>query len=389
MLHISQIKGMQKLTSFIILGLVFLLAACNLFAPVDPLVPQVSEVAILAVTNTSVKVSAQVADPDAKNSRQEKKSGKIQDFGFVYGILDQPTIENGYVEQGGQTITNSPYNWEDQITRLSSQQKYYIRVYAKNEGGGIIYGPVASFTTGNFVLPTIKTVSVSGIKQNAADINYSISVANSNATMSSYGVCYSSTNQAPTVSDLKVQVTGAAKTGSYVANLPNLAAGTTYFARAYASTNAGIAYGNVLTFTAGQPAVLKDTTFVMNFSNTYDLETGDIQSRNGTEDLYWYPYGQPAGIYPKNGAKFFVMPAGTDFKNLKYSDLTGLKYSTDFVDGSYTTKNNKLSNGTVLAYVTNVGHFGKMRINSKGADRSETDIYSGNMEVSIVTYNND
>jgi FlaG/FlaF family flagellin (archaellin) len=389
MLHISQIKGMQKLTSFIIFGLVFLLAACNLFAPVDPLVPQVSEVAILAVTNTSVKVSAQVADPDAKNSRQEKKSGKIQDFGFVYGILDQPTIENGYVEQGGQTITSSPYNWEDQITRLSSQQKYYIRVYAKNEGGGIIYGPVASFTTGNFVLPTIKTVSVSGIKQNAADINYSISVANSNATMSSYGVCYSPTNQAPTVSDLKVQVTGAAKTGSYVANLPNLAAGTTYFARAYASTNAGIAYGNVLTFTAGQPAVLKDTTFVMNFSNTYDLETGDIQSRNGTEDLYWYPYGQPAGIYPKNGAKFFVMPAGTDFKNLKYSDLTGLKYSTDFVDGSYTTKNNKLSNGTVLAYVTNVGHYGKMRINSKGADRSETDIYSGNMEVSIVTYNND
>jgi FlaG/FlaF family flagellin (archaellin) len=380
---------MQKLTSFIIFGLVFLLTACNLFAPVDPLVPQVSEVAILAVTNTSVKVSAQVADPDAKNSRQEKKSGKIQDFGFVYGILDQPTIENGYVEQGGQTITSSPYNWEDQITRLSSQQKYYIRVYAKNEGGGIIYGPVASFTTGNFVLPTIKTVSVSGIKQNAADINYSISVANSNATMSSYGVCYSSTNQAPTVSDLKVQVTGAAKTGSYVANLPNLAAGTTYFARAYASTNAGIAYGNVLTFTAGQPAILKDTTFVMNFSNTYDLETGDIQSRNGTEDLYWYPYGQPAGIYPKNGAKFFVMAAGTDFKNLKYSDLTGLKYSTDFVDGSYTTKNNKLSNGTVLAYVTNVGHYGKMRINSKGADRSETDIYSGNMEVSIVTYNND
>jgi hypothetical protein len=80
MLHISQIKGMQKLTSFIIFGLVFLLAACNLFAPVDPLVPQVSEVAILAVTNTSVKVSAQVADPDAKNSRQRKE--KRQNSGF-------------------------------------------------------------------------------------------------------------------------------------------------------------------------------------------------------------------------------------------------------------------------------------------------------------------
>jgi hypothetical protein len=389
MLHHSQIKGMQKLTSFTVFGLVFLLAACNLFAPVDPLVPQVSEVAILAVTNTSVRVSAQVADPDAKNSRQEKKSGKIQDFGFVYGILDQPTIENGYVEQGGQTITASPYNWEDQITRLSSQEKYYIRVYAKNEGGGVIYGPVSSFTTGNFVLPALKTVSASGIKQTSADINYTISVANSNATVMNYGVCYSSTNQAPTINDLKVQVTGTAKTGSYVANLPNLSQGTTYFARAYVTTNAGIAYANVLTFTAGQPAILKDTSLILNYSNTYDLETGDIQSRNGMEDFYWYPYGQPAGIYPKNGAKFFVMATGTDFKNLKYSDLTGLNYSTDFIDGSYTTKTNRLSNGTVVAYVTNVGHYGKMRINAKGSDRTETDIYSGNMEVSIITYNND
>ncbi|WAC10766.1 hypothetical protein [Dyadobacter pollutisoli] len=380
---------MQKLISIIILGLVFLLAACNLFAPVDPLGPQVSEVTILGVTNTSVRVSAQVADPDAKNSRQEKKSGKIQDFGFVYGILDPPTIENGYVEQGGQTITTSPFNWEDQITRLSSQEKYFIRVYAKNEGGGIIYGPVATFTTGNFVQPTLRTVSVSGIKQSSADVNYTISVANSNATVSNYGVCYSSTNQAPTVNDLKVQVAGAAKTGTYVASLPNLSSGITYYARAYASTNAGIAYANVLSFTAGQPAILKDTSIVLNYSNTYDLETGDLQSRNGMEDLYWYPYGQPAGIYPKNGAKFFVMPNGTDFKSLKYSDLLPLKYTTDFIDGSYTSKTNKLSNGTVVAYVTNVGHYGKMRVNSKGTDRTEMDLYSGNMEVSIVTYNND
>ncbi|NIJ51158.1 hypothetical protein [Dyadobacter arcticus] len=380
---------MKSRNKYLFLFLAILLNACNLFRPVDPLAPQVSEVTILQVTSTSVRVSAQVSDPDAENSRQEKKSGKIQDFGFVYGILDNPTIENGYVEQGGQNIMASPYNWEDQITRLSSQEKYFIRVYAKNEGGGIIYGPVASFTTGNFILPTIKTTSVSGIKQNSAVVNYTVTMGNSNATITNYGVCYSSTNQTPVVTDSKVQVTGSVKTGTYTATLERLSGGTLYYARAYTTTNAGIAYGNVVSFTAGQPAVLKDTTFVMNFSNTYDLETGDIQSRNGTEDLYWYPYGQPAGIYPKNGAKFFVMDTGTDFKALKYSDLLSLKYSVDFVDGSYTSKSNRLSNGTVVAYVTNIGHYGKMRINSKGSERTETDVYSGNMEVSIVTYNND
>ncbi|MCE6988896.1 hypothetical protein [Dyadobacter sp. CY323] len=380
---------MKSLTKYLIFCVPILLDSCSMFTPVDPLTPQVSEVTILSVSNTSVKVSAQVSDPDAKNSRQEKKSGKIQDFGFVYGILNDPTIENGYVEQGGQTVASSPYNWEDQITRLSSQEKYYIRVYAKNEGGGIIYGPTATFTTGNFVLPAVKTVSVSAVQQTTATVNYSIALGNTNATMTAYGVCYSGTNQTPTVNDSKIQVSGPAKTGTYAANLEKLAAGTSYYARAYVTTNAGVAYGNVLTFTAGQPAILKDTSFVMNFSNMYDLETGYFPSRNGMEDLYWYPYGQPAGIYPKNGAKFFVMQSGTDFKTLKYSDLTGLNYTADFIDGSYTTKNNKLSNGTVVAYVTNVGHFGKMRINAKGSERSETNSSSGNMEVTIVTYNND
>jgi hypothetical protein len=380
---------MKDFTRYLIALMVVFADGCNMFGPVDPLPPQVSEVTIVDVKPTFVKVSAEVSDPDAQNSRQEKKSGKIQDFGFVYGILDNPTIENGYVEQGGQSIATSPYHWEDQITRLSSQEKYFIRAYAVNEGGGIIYGKTASFITGNFTLPTIRITSVSGIQQNTATVNYTIATANSNVTISNYGVCYSATNQAPTVNDAKVQVSGDVKAGTYAATLDKLTAGTVYYARAYTTTSAGVAYSNVFSFTAGQPAILKDTTFVMNFSNTYDLETGDLQSRNGMEDLYWYPYGQPAGIYPKNGAKFFVMNAGTDYKGLKYSDLLPLKYSTDFIDGSYTAKSNKLVNGTVVAYVTNVGHYGKMRINSKGTDRTETDVYSGNMEVSITTYNND
>ncbi|CAG5074214.1 hypothetical protein DYBT9623_04987 [Dyadobacter sp. CECT 9623] len=274
---------MKRITNIVLISLAACLDGCNMFLPVDALVPQVSEVTIVEVSNNQVRVSAQVSDPDAKNSRQEKKSGKIKDFGFVYGILDEPTIENGYVEQGGETITASPYNWEDRITRLSSDETYYIRVYAVNEGGGITYGPVTSFK-------------------------------------------------------------------------------------------------------ASEPSIMQDTTFIMNFSNTYDLETGHLQSQDGTEDMYWYPYGQPAGIYPRNGAKFFVMPTGTDFKALKYSDLTGLKYTADFVNGSYTTRENKLFNGTVLAYVTNEGHFGKMRINSKGMERNDLDVYSGNMGVSITTY---
>ncbi|QRR03010.1 hypothetical protein [Dyadobacter sandarakinus] len=379
---------MQKLVSFLVLALVPVMQACDLFGPVDALSPVTSEVLVLQVIATGANVSGHIADPAAGNSRQEKKSGQIVDYGFVYGTKIDPVIENDKTQRVGVDIPESSRIFDAWISGLSVNTTYYIRVYARNEGGGIAYGPSVSIVTGNYVLPLLTTNQITGITANAAVVNFTI-VNTGTVPILAYGVCYSNENQLPTPYNSKLQVDGAVRTGSFKLNLDKLSDGTTYFVRPYVITGGGISYGRVVTFTAGQPAILKDTTFVMNYSNTYDLETGEIQMRNGMEDLYWYPYGQPAGIYPKNGAKYAVLPDGTDFNKLRYSDLLSQNYSGNFVDGSYTAKTNKLKNGTVVAYITNVGHYGKMRINSKGTDRTDTDVYSGNMEVSVVTYNND
>lgn len=68
-------------------------------------------------------------------------------------------------------------------------------------------------------------------------------------SLSSYGVCYSSTSQTPTVSDKKTKDT--LLQFAYTTKLTGLSPKTTYYARAYAVNSAGTGYGKVVQFTTG------------------------------------------------------------------------------------------------------------------------------------------
>ncbi|AYL97716.1 NHL repeat-containing protein [Mucilaginibacter celer] len=73
--------------------------------------------------------------------------------------------------------------------------------------------------------------------------------AQTDVSLSAYGICYSSTNQTPTISDTKTQDTVLQL--AYLTKLKGLTAKTTYYARAYATNSAGTGYGKVIQFTTG------------------------------------------------------------------------------------------------------------------------------------------
>lgn len=378
---------MQRQITFIAIGLMWMLQACNLFLPVDPLPPSVSEVTVVTVVTTGATVSGTVEDPDGKNSRQDKKSGRITEFGFVYATQEKPTIEDGTALKVGTTVTSTPFQFQGQITGLSVGSTYFVRTYAKNEGGGVSYGAAASFKTGTYVFPSISIGSLTNITKSSANVSVSVSALGTTA-ITSFGVCYSSVNQSPTTSDSKTEIGSNAAIGDYSASMTGLSAGTTYYARAYAITSGGIAYSRILTFTLGEPTPFTDKkSFTMSYSNPYDLDLGELISQFGAEDLNWYPYNDKPGIYPKNGAKFAVL-GQLNFDNVKYSDITKAVLTTDFINGSYTDNTaNKLSNGTVIAYITNQGRYGKMSIDAHGQDRVSGGSSGGDMQVTILTYN--
>jgi uncharacterized protein (TIGR02145 family) len=95
--------------------------------------------------------------------------------------------------------------------------------------------------------PTISTSSVSNIGPYSASIGGNVISMGASSIIAS-GVCYSSSNQSPTIADNVT--TDGATAGTFTSSVLNLTQGTTYYVRAYATNSEGTAYGNQISFTS-------------------------------------------------------------------------------------------------------------------------------------------
>lgn len=89
--------------------------------------------------------------------------------------------------------------------------------------------------------PTVVTKSVGDVTETSAKVVGQVS-DDGGAEVTARGVCWS-TSQNPTIEDNKT--TDGAGLGSYTSNLTNLESNTTYYVRAYATNEAGTAYGSI------------------------------------------------------------------------------------------------------------------------------------------------
>ncbi|MDR6807761.1 hypothetical protein J2Y45_004961 [Dyadobacter sp. BE34] len=131
--------------------------SCNLFAPVDPLPPVLSKLEVVDIKRTEITVSGTIDNPDSKNDRQEKKSGVIKEYGLVYGTASTLDVQKDKVIKLGETPGQTPVLIQNQkIAGLMSDTRYYIALYARNEGGGIAYGEVLDIKT-TLIPPAVVT----------------------------------------------------------------------------------------------------------------------------------------------------------------------------------------------------------------------------------------
>jgi len=102
------------------------------------------------------------------------------------------------------------------------------------------------------VAPSVSTTAVIINLTSTTAQTGGVITSDGNGTITANGVCYSSTNKTPTVSDAKttdsVSHAGTLYT-TFTSNLTGLTPGTTYYVRAYATNSAGVGYGGVTTFT--------------------------------------------------------------------------------------------------------------------------------------------
>jgi hypothetical protein len=169
--------------------------------------------------------------------------------GVVWSTDQSPTLQtnNGITTEGAGTGAFTSH-----ITGLTLETTYYVRAYATNDVSGTNYGNQVEFTTtGN--TPTVTTGVVSSITETGATASASVTNAGS-SSVTSRGVCYS-TVQNPTTSSSCVN--SGSGTGSFSVTLSGLSTNTTYYVRAYATSNVGTSYSSQVEFTtlAGPPSV--------------------------------------------------------------------------------------------------------------------------------------
>jgi hypothetical protein len=128
---------------------------------------------------------------------------------------------------------------------------YYWRVRAKNGCGTPTWSNIWSFTTVP-ILPMVSTAPISGVTVTAATSGGTVS-SDGGASVTARGVCWSTTLN-PTLTDS--HTTDGTGTGAFSSAITGINPNTTYHVRAYATNNAGTAYGNDIPFSASFPFLL-------------------------------------------------------------------------------------------------------------------------------------
>lgn len=162
----------------------------------------------------------------------------VTERGVVWSTSQNPTTSSSKKTNG---TGEGEYTCD--ITGLYPGTIYYFRAYAINSAG-TVYGEEKSFTT-NIALATVTTASVTDITVTTAKCGGNITNAGG-GNITAKGIVWS-TEQNPTIS-LSTRTTDGSGTGSFNSNLANLKKGQIYYVRAYATNEAGTAYGEQKTF---------------------------------------------------------------------------------------------------------------------------------------------
>ena len=242
--------------------------------------------------------------------------------GFCYATTQDPTIENACV-----TVGKGLGQFKTTLSNLSYGATYYVRAFATN-ATETTYGKQLTITTKNG-LPAVTTGAVSNVGAVSATCSGNVT---DDGTLSvlARGICYG-TDQQPTIDGL--HTTDGKGMGEYTTILKNLKDKTTYYVRAYATTDAGTSYGEQRSFqtTDGLPVVemtmLKDTTASSVTCIANVMNDGGIPV---TARGFCYSTAQ----YPTTASQYITIGEG---KGAFTGSITGLTVGTTYYIRAYAT----------------------------------------------------
>ena len=308
--------------------------------PPDP--PTVSTKVISGITITGATTGGEITDDGGMS---------VTERGVCWSTLQHPTIADTKSSDG-----NGNGNFISTLAGLQPNTTYFLRAYATNYPNVTGYGNEVSFTTKSDI-PTVSTTAISNITTETATSGGNVTYEGGSA-ITARGVCWS-VNPDPTV--LNSKTTNGNNIGIYTSNLTGLAAGSTYYVRAYATNSGKTGYGNQVAFQTPAFATIATTT-VKDISYSTATSGGFIISDGGSpvtaRGICWSTLqnptvadsktvdGEGAGSYLSNltglvsGQQYFVRAyainsAGTSYGDQKsFTTLVGVPGAASDADGN-------------------------------------------------------
>lgn len=236
----AEITGLESRTEYSICSYVVLPSGHVLYsAPVFvktlnsyKVLPQITDVSVISSSFDQITCSATVSSFFGL---------PINELGVCWDTSIYPQISDNKqcVEplEGTFTVT---------ISGLSSDQKYYIRLYAISDAG-IGYSDEFNTTLYSWMyLPRMSDLaSVSNVTLNSAEVSGNV-IDDRYYPIINRGICYSTDNKEPSIRDMYVIAGGGL--GEFTAKIDNLECGKMYYARAYAKNAAGVGYSRSVSF---------------------------------------------------------------------------------------------------------------------------------------------
>jgi len=222
----------------------------------------------IVMTNTVSNISTTTAT--CGGNVTSAGSATVTSRGVCWSTSSNPTVSDSHTTNGSGTGS-----FTSNITGLTAGTTYYVRAYATSSVG-TAYGTQRSFTT--LTLPAVTTNTVSNITATSATCGGNVT-SSGGANVTAKGVCWSTT-QNPTVSNS--HTTNGSGTGSFTSSMSNLTPNTTYYVRAYATNDAGTAYGEQRTFTTNTTTPTVTTKVISNITTTSATCGGNVSSTGGS-----------------------------------------------------------------------------------------------------------
>lgn len=257
--------------------------------------------------------------------------------GVCWSIKPNPTINDSKSTDGsGGGIFSSS------ISGLLSGTKYYLRAYAIFNTG-TSYGNEVTFTTLPNV-PKLSTRDIDSVRQKGARSGGFI-ISDGGSPVFGRGVCWS-TNQNPAIADGRTIDGGG--TGIFTSSVDGLTPGTIYYVRAYATNNAGTAYGNQVAFSTMNIVPLITTTVVSEIGETTATGGGNIPAAGEEPILFrgvcWSTRPNPTITDRKT-------TDGSDIGSFS-SSITGLTPGRKYFVRSYAYNTSGTAYGNQISFTT-------------------------------------